>query len=378
MGASSRPCRPTADPHGRERGCHVLTLTLRGQLSDGERVLKPHTVLSVRDTVLLSGVTTANDRFVLLKTTACSMRPPQREPARMPSTNLVNEAHEVADMRRRSEDISTDALDDVAYLTRSPNRVRILDALARGRYTRRELAEVTESSRTTLDRIVNELEERGWAHRTTDGTYAATATGTHLMEEVRPFLDSVEAIRNLGDAVAWLPADELSIGLHHFSDASVLRPEQGDPMETVDYFVDLIRDTADFRVLTHFAPPVPLARTMRDRIVAGELTAEYVLTDALVEYLRERPERRERWRDILEGGADVFRVHRPLPCNLWTFDRTVLIKKSGPGADEASYGVPVHSENEAVRSWAGELIDLCRTDGTPVDVETFAEEPVAS
>lgn len=277
-------------------------------------------------------------------------------------------------MENRADAIPIEALEDVEYLSRSPNRIIILNTLTKGPYSRRDLADRTEISRATLDRIINELEERGWVQRTTDGNYVGTPTGKHLMAQVRPFIKSVEAIRRLEEAVAWLPADELSIGLHHFSDASVLRPEQDDPMETVDYFTDLIRGTAEFRVLTHLAPPGPLSRAMRDRITAGQLNAVYVVTEELVEYLRDRPERRERWRDILEGGADLLRCQSPIPCNLWIFDDTVLIKKSGPEPIEDTYGVPIHSKNETVRSWANDLIDRRRTDATRVDVETFADE----
>lgn len=272
-----------------------------------------------------------------------------------------------------SDTIPTEAVDDVAYLSRSINRIRILDALTNGPYSRRKLAESTETSRTTLDRIVNELEERGWAERTPDGDYVGTAAGTRLMEEVRPFVDSVEAVRRLDEAVAWLPSDELTVGLEHFRSAKVRRPEQDDPMATVDYFVDLLRDITEFRVLAHLAPPAPLARVMRDRLEAERLTAEYVLTAELVGYLGERPDRRERWRDVVEGGADVFRVEGPIPCNLLIFDDVVFIKKSGPGPIQDSYGAPIRSENETVRSWAHGLIDRYRDDAVRVDGGAFAE-----
>jgi len=55
------------------------------------------------------------------------------------------------------EAVPTDAIEDVAYLVRSTNRVRILDALADDPRTRRALTEATGASRTTLDRIVNEF-----------------------------------------------------------------------------------------------------------------------------------------------------------------------------------------------------------------------------
>lgn len=288
--------------------------------------------------------------------------------------NFVNKAYEFGSMQNRNEAIPIEALEDIEYLSRSPNRVKILDTLTNGPYSRRNLADLTDVSRTTLDRIVNELEERGWVQRTNNGNYVGTPVGTHLMAQVRPFIDSVQAIRRLDEAVAWIPTDELSIGLHHFSDASVLRPEQDDPMETVDYFTDLIRETTEFRVLTHLAPPGPLARAMRDRIISGELNAEYVVTNELIEYLYDQPERRERWRDILNGGGTLVRIQGPIPCNLWIFDDNVLIKKSGPEPIEDSYGVPILSTNETVRSWAHNLVDTQQANATHVNIEIFEDE----
>jgi hypothetical protein len=229
----------------------------------------------------------------------------------------------------------------------------------------------TEASRTTLDRIVNELEERGWAERTTDGDYVATPTGTHLVAELMPFIDSVTAIRQLGEAVAWLPDDELSIGLHHFKNACVRRPEQGDPIETGEYYIELLRDTIDFRVLTNLAAPGPVARELRERIVTGEMTAECVITRDVVDLNRENNERSARWRDMIQAGAEVFAHSGPIPCNLYIFDDTVLIKKGGPKPIDDAYGVPIQSENDAVLSWAHDQIDECRADATRLDTETF-------
>jgi predicted transcriptional regulator len=275
------------------------------------------------------------------------------------------------------EPLDREAIEDVAYLSRSATRIRVLDALARGAYSRRELDERTEASRTTLDRIVNELEDRGWAARRPDGDYEATATGRRLVAETVPFVGAVAAIRRLGEAVAWLPED-LSIGLHHFQDAVVRRPGGGDPIETGEYFVELFQETTAFRVLTNLAAPGPVGRALRDRVVSGEMTAECVITEDVVDLNRESPERSARWREMLQAGADVFAHPGPIPCNLYVFEDTVLVKKGGPKPIDDAYGVPIQSENEAVVSWAHRLLDECRADATRLPVETFADEAPAA
>lgn len=279
---------------------------------------------------------------------------------------------EFCDMTVAIDSVPDGALEDIAYLSRSDNRLLVLTALTEGPHTRRELEEVTGVSRATVGRIVNEFEERNWAERTTDGDYVATSTGHHIATQFIPFAESIEAIRRLGEALEWLPTDELSIGLCHFRDTIVRRPEQDDPMEIIDYFTDLIRDASEFRTLTHFAPTEAFAETMRDRLATNRLTATYVLTSELVEYLRDHRDRRDRWRDCLEAGADVYRYRGHIPCNLFIIDQKVLIKKSGPESVQESYAVPIESENEAVRSWAHELIDRYQEHADQLDIETFS------
>jgi predicted transcriptional regulator len=270
--------------------------------------------------------------------------------------------------------VPADALADVDYLSRSDNRVTLLDALAEGATTRRALAEETGVTRATLDRIVTEFEERGWAERTADGEYVATAAGRHVVREFRPFVESVAAVDNLGVAVEWLPTDDLDIGLDAFSDARVRQPKNDDPMETVEFVTDLTRGAGTFRSLTHLFPPGLFARVMHEEVLAGDLTVEAVATTAVVEHIRTSEDRRERWRDVLADDATLSRCDPPIPCNLMVFDDTVLIKRSDAGPIDDAYGVPIVSENDEVRAWADDLIDEYRAAATPVDPESFADE----
>lgn len=264
-----------------------------------------------------------------------------------------------------------DALDDVAFLTRSANRVRILDALRSSPASRSALADRTDVSRTTLDRIVNEFEDRGWAKRRDDGAYGSTVTGEALMEALDPTLDAVVAVRRLGDAIAWLPRDEHPIGLEHFSDARVRQPESDDPVETGQYFADLVREIDSLTVLSEWVPPEVLSRTIHAQIMAGDLDGEFLSTGRVFERIASVPSRLERWEEMLSGGASTWIVDGSVPCNLFVFDETVLIKASGPGAREESYGVPIESTNPRVREWALDVVDSYRQDATRVDPETF-------
>lgn len=254
---------------------------------------------------------------------------------------------------------SADALEDIAYLTRSGNRVAVLDSLATGPHTPSELTDVTDASRPTLGRILNEFEERGWTERTDDG-YVATPTGEHVVTEFSPFARAMTAIRRLGDAVSWLPSDELTIGLHHFHDATVRRPDRYDPMDTVDVVTERLWEATEFHVLTHLVAPEPKQKAMLDGVTSGRLDTKIVLTDDLVSYLRDVPKRAAWAREFVAEGARVYRYDDSIPCNLFVIDDTVLVGESHPESGHP-YAL-IESENETVRAWACDLIESYRAD----------------
>lgn len=279
-------------------------------------------------------------------------------------------------MPESGSELSTEALEAVAYLARSANRVRILAALSRDARSRGELADQTPASRTTVDRIVNEFQERGWAERTTEGTYGATTQGEQLMRGFRPFIESVAALQRLEDALDWLPLDDLTIGIEHFSDAVVWEPAT-DPVETVEFMCDLVRDANRFRVMADLVPPEQLEVVITDRLKADRLTVDGVTTNQVLHHIGSRPERADRWRAMKDAGATVVGHEGQFPCNIWLFDGTVLIKKSSPGPVDESYGVPIVSTDETVLSWANELIDDWIARGTPIEPESFREDSAA-
>jgi predicted transcriptional regulator len=256
-------------------------------------------------------------------------------------------------MHEGAPDVQAEALEHIAFLSRSVNRVQILQALTNQAATRQELAEHTATSRTTLDRIVNEFEDRGWVERTVEGSYSTTSRGTHIVRTLQPFLESIVAIENLGEAVDWLPTEEVTIGLEHFSDAVVQRPSQPDPVETIDLMVQMVEKATEHRALTHLTPAVRYSEAILEGVESGRLTAEGVLTNDSIDLIRENPERRDRWASVAPTGTGHYHYDGELPCNLWIIDENVLIKKSGPEPfAEALWGP--HRKPERDGSFVGE------------------------
>lgn len=272
-------------------------------------------------------------------------------------------------MANLTDTSTSDALEQAAYLARSENRVQILKTLSREPFVRRDLVDETGISSATVGRVLTELQSLGWAERTRDG-YVATPAGKQVTAEFEPFIGALETIQHLGDAIEWIPTDELDIGLHYFSDVTVRRPERYDPADITDFFVDLLKDVSSFRTLTHLVPIEAKERLMLEGIRSGRLTVDFVITAGLLDYLREHPDHRARWNELLEAGAPVYRYDDYIPCNLFILGDLVILANSHSNSGHP-YACLV-SENPTIRSWAHDLIDRYRTQADPIDTDTIS------
>lgn len=265
-----------------------------------------------------------------------------------------------------------ETMNDLAYLSRSENRPRILATLATEAYTRRELGEVTDTPRTTLDRIINELEDRGWVTRTADGDYTATPTGERIAAESTRFVGSIEAIRTLGEAVAWLPQEELTIGLQHFRDATVRRPRPNAAAAPSTYATRLMQGATEFACLVNIPPSLGFEDAMMNGVIDGRLTTNHVITGEELDALRQNAERARRWQSYVEAGAELYCYDGRIPCNLLVIDETVLVLDRQPGALEG-----IESTDATVRSWAHETVERYREDAERLDATVFDQDSPA-
>lgn len=265
-------------------------------------------------------------------------------------------------------DVPSEALAHVAHLARSENRVRVLLALADTAATRRELEAATGIARATVGRALADFEDRGWVVESDEREYEVTPSGAHVVAAFTPFLETVEAIRRLGDRVAWLPVSEVPIELGYFSDATIRRPEPADPLAPAMSLTDLLQDAAEFHCLVGVAPPLGFEQAMRDGVVGGDLITRHVITAEELAYLREDSERRTRWREYVDAGGNVYCYDGDVPCNVLVFDETVIV--GGPSGSAGSSGL-VESEDETVHAWAHRLISTYQRESARLEPEAL-------
>jgi predicted transcriptional regulator len=257
-------------------------------------------------------------------------------------------------------------MEDIAYLARSSNRVRLLETLAAGAYSRRDLVDRTGIAPATISRIVNEFEDREWAERTSDGIYTATATGSLIVAEFAPLVDAMDTIRTLGEAATWIPTEELSIGIEQFEDAEVRRSPPNAPTSMIDYLAECFREASVARNMTFLDAPAQVVDAMVTAVDEGRLTVEVIFAGGLVDFLLDRGEPPE-WSRHVDAGISVYRYDDHIPCHLFLFDDRVLIMNDRPPGG----GGFVESEDETVLAAANDLFEGYRDDAEPVEADVF-------
>lgn len=279
-------------------------------------------------------------------------------------------------------DAPADALDHLAYLTRSEHRVQVLDALTETipkpgldtpGYVPRELRDRTDASEATVNRILNEFEERGWAERDASGEYIATPIGQSIALEFAPLVESMEAINHLGEAVALLPLTELTISLQHFRAATVREPKAPQPRDIDMFLTEFLSESSTFDILCYVPGTAELLDDLTERIAAGSLDSVQILAERLVDFYADvgEDEVQEEARDHLEAGAEWYVYDGHMPCNMFIFDDTVVFENSQ--VNGIRDGTTIVSRNGVVREWALDVFDRYQAASTEFTVADLAE-----
>jgi len=140
----------------------------------------------------------------------------------------------------------TEAIEDIAYLTRSVHRVEVLEALTEGPKYRSDLPALTGVSRSTIRRTIREFESRNWIRR--DGhQYETTQLGAIVSQALGELLARVELERSLREVWEWLPDERDGFTVEMCADAVVTVAEPTDPYAPISRFETLLEDTETFR-----------------------------------------------------------------------------------------------------------------------------------
>lgn len=260
------------------------------------------------------------------------------------------------------------ALDDIAFLARSPNRVAVLETLSSGPHDRAELQAATDIPRPTVGRIVNEFQARGLVSQR-GNQYTTSPLGEFLATEFQSLLDGAETMRKLRGVVEWLPTDEFDFTLDRFADATITTPRPGDPTAPVRRAAALTHETDHIRFLcTAFVPS--MYEALWQQTVHEEQTAVGLMGNELIDTLCEDPEMVTMICDIIDSGrATLYRCDDPYPCDIAVFDETVagILLFDDDGHAHAV----IDTADEAIRSWVTATIDAHQREAHRLDSDAF-------
>jgi predicted transcriptional regulator len=252
-----------------------------------------------------------------------------------------------------SLDVLDPPLDDIAFLSRSNHRVRVLEALAGGDLTRGELRDVIGTSQPTLGRVLDGFQERGWATENGRG-YALTPFGRLLADEFGGLMDTVETIQQLRELAPRLPLEEMDFDLRLLAQSTITTPSPTDASAHFRRESDLLPHTERIRFLCNQAQPETV-ETYRDWVIERGGHLEAIIAGDAIDAASAHPSMGACLRDLL--GSDRVTIHRydgPVSIMLGRLDDTASIVP----LDDA--GVPcafIESGNESVRAWVADTLD---------------------
>lgn len=275
-------------------------------------------------------------------------------------------------------DALQEALEPLDYITRSEHRVQVLEALTETipkpgldtpSYEPRELRDMTGASEATVSRILNEFDERGWSERNAIGEYTATPVGQSIAIVFTPLLDSMEVIQHLGDAVALLPFNELSISMEHFRDATVREPSGPQPRDFGAFLIELLSDSSILYSLTYVPAPAGLAEEVTEQITIGSCDSITIYPEHIIDFFVDASWKTTRDQILaqLDAGAKWYIYDGHIPCNIFIFDETVVFENSQ--VNDLRAGTAIVTKDEVVREWALKVFDRYQEESAEIAVE---------
>lgn len=264
----------------------------------------------------------------------------------------------------------SEIVEEMEFLTRSEIRPRLLRALrGGGRSTRTELRREFDVSRTTLQRNLNALAERGWI-RNANNQYWIAPCGAMIADGFDSFHETMCAAERLRPSLRWISPEDLDVALADLADAEVVVSDPSDPYAPVNTHVEALKTAERVRAVL---PSVgrDAVEVAAGRIEAGHARYELVVSEGCLDVLLEDPKYTRYVNGMLDSRRfSVAVTDREIPYYLGVLDESVQI-----GVEDAD-GIPralVETDAESVRAWADRTVSSYSEDARPVTAASAAD-----
>ncbi|MBB6644916.1 hypothetical protein H5V44_01130 [Halobellus sp. MBLA0160] len=259
-----------------------------------------------------------------------------------------------------------DPFGEISFLTRSENRITVLETLAGGRYTEQELTDETGISDVTVKRAIDAFRQRGWIRETETG-YTTTPVGELLAADYRRLAGTMDVACHVGPVVDLLPVDEMDFDLRLLSEARISDPDDVDVLEIVDRWITLIREADRLEVFAYRTGRI-VAEPIYEGIEAGTLELEAVVPPSELEQIRSDPTTREFKQKIIDAGGNYYLApeDQPKPYSVGMFDDLAAI--AGWGSDSKPQ-VHLESRADPIVEWTRSRYERAKADAEPLTAE---------
>ena len=261
------------------------------------------------------------------------------------------------------------ALDDVAFLANSENRVAVLRLLVEEPLGHDEIRDRIGASRVTTARILRELEERDWVVRSGQEC-TITPTGEWVCGAFTQLIDEMAAERRLREPLQWLPSDLLTFDVRALRDAELVVLEETDATAVIRRILEIRRASDRIRGLTRTVAPVFVENDW-ESTVHGDTELDMVVTPDVIDAVRGHPTAAEQLREMLEVPGVRVSVSEDVPISVGIYDGEVGIDLADEGGVVKAGLV---SEDEAVHEWAVDLFETCRDEARPVGPDELSAD----
>lgn len=259
------------------------------------------------------------------------------------------------------------ALDDIAFLANSENRVAVLNELTDGPHSKHVLMESTDFSRVTLGRILDDLEDRQWI--TQRGQVCdITPLGAWVIDEFAAFKETIDAERGIREVFQWFPADGYGFNVRCLADADITSISRADASAPISTLIKQFEP--DGRVYCFsFAITSQFLEACWRAVMDGSVTWEWVFTTEVLEVLRNSPAMARQSREMLESGRADYRLYEDeIPYVVIVSEESVNLRLAD--SDGAATAL-IQTDHEQVRSWARTQFDEYWDAGAPLDAAAF-------
>ncbi|MGM0604962.1 MAG: helix-turn-helix transcriptional regulator [Halobacteriota archaeon] len=251
--------------------------------------------------------------------------------------------------------------EEISYLVRSENRVRVLEALLGSAKTRREVVEETGISGVTVGRIIAGFLDRGWI--LVDGdAFETTVVGDLIVADYRRLFDSTDLACRLGPVIEHVSFDEMDFDVRCLTDAAISDPETFDPLRAMDRQMQLFREADRVQAFTHRLPNF-LGEVIYEEVIQNDLKLEVVFEAELVDRLADTPTIRSRTVEAIQAGAEIYRADDTdrIPLHAGTFDDLVAIAVHD---DAGSICLGIETRSEPIVGWVNNVFEEYREAAT--------------